>query len=161
MTEANHLFTEQELQLNAEIEQYENVLADLKAARESALKKEEGLNLYTSYLTTLEREYGLTEEDLFSRRSVQIGDWITTTLARQKKSALLNRLEKFMEDRAKQLSRKKPLQGRAQPAKALTPGVYRHPMTLETLEKKTRAPKELNFWVLEHGLDTVQNWKVN
>lgn len=161
MTEANHLFTEQEQQLNAEIEQYENVLAELKAARATALKKEEGLNLYTSYLNTLEKDYGLTEEDLFSRRSVQIGDWITTTLARQKNSALLTRLDKFMEDRAKQLSRKKPLQGRAQPAKALSPGVYRHPMTLETLEKKTRAPKELNLWVLEHGLETVQGWKVS
>ncbi|MHA7880792.1 MAG: hypothetical protein ACX931_13435 [Saccharospirillum sp.] len=161
MTEAHHLFVEQEQQINAEIEQYENVLAELKAARESALKKEEGLKLYTSYLETLKNEYNLTEEDLFSRRSVQIGDWITTTLAKQRKSALISRLEKFMEERSRQMSRKKPLQGRSLPAKDLPPGVYRHPMTFETLEKKTRAPKALHHWVVEHGLDTVESWKIN
>lgn len=83
-----------------------------------ALKKEEGFALYFSYLESLEKEYGITEEDIFSRRSVQIGDWVTTKLPRFRNSALMKRLEKFIGDRLKDQERKSPGRGRGHPRKS-------------------------------------------
>lgn len=160
MTEAMTISQIEEQKIDEQIQQYEATLAELKKAKEIALKKEEGFAMYTNYLDTLNNDYNITEEELFARRSVQVGDWITTTLSRHTNSALMKRLEKFFSEREKAQSRKKPGQNRARPAKALPPGVYRHPMSLETVEKKTRAPKELNTWVLENGMDKVLTWRL-
>lgn len=160
MTEAKSLIQAEEQKIEEQIQQYETALAELKKAKEMAMKKEEGFSLYFSYLETLEREYGITEEDIFSRRSVQIGDWITNTLPRFRNSALMKRLEKFISDRLKQQERKTIGKGRGQPAKDLPPGTYRHPMSLEKIQKKTRAPKELNNWVIENGLEKVRSWRI-
>lgn len=161
MTQTHSAVRIDTMNIDAEIQKYETELENLIRLKETALKKEAGFNAYLEYLATLEREYGITEEDLFSRRSVKIGDWITKTLVRQKKSALLKRLAGFFEEYAKKQPKRVIGKGRPQPAKALEPGVYRHPMSLETVEKKTRAPKVLNNWVLEHGLDKVQGWLVS
>ncbi|GGX65131.1 hypothetical protein [Saccharospirillum salsuginis] len=160
MTEAKALIQAEEQKIQEQIQQYEAALAELKKAKETALKKEEGFSLYFSYLETLEKEYGITEEDIFSRRSVQIGDWVTNTLPRFRNSALMKRLEKFIGDRLKQQERKTVGVGRGQPAKDLPPGTYRHPMSLEKIQKKTRAPKELNNWVIENGLEKVRSWRI-
>ncbi len=160
MTEAKALARAEEQKIEEQIQQYEAALAELKKAKELALKKEEGFSLYFSYLETLEKEYGITEADIFSRRSVQIGDWITEILPRFRSSALMKRLEKFIGDRLKNQSRPKVGKGRGQPAKDLPPGVYRHPMSLEKVQKKTRAPKELNAWVVENGLEKVRSWRI-
>lgn len=160
MTKAMTISQIEEQKIDEQIQQYEATLAELKKAKEVALKKEEGFSMYSNYLDTLANDYGISEEDLFGRRSVQVGDWITTTLSRNTNSALMKRLEKFFNDREKAKARKKPGQSRSQPAKALPPGVYRHPMSLETVEKKTRAPKELNAWVLDNGVDKVLSWRI-
>lgn len=161
MTQTHSAVRIDALNIDAEIQKYESELENLIRLKETALKKEAGFNAYMEYLATLEREYGITEEDLFSRRSVKIGDWITKTLVRQKQSALLKRLASFFEEYAKKQPKKVIGKGRPQPAKALEPGVYRHPMSLETVEKKTRAPKLLNTWILENGLEKVQSWRVS
>ena len=160
MTEAKALIQAEEQKIEEQIQQYEAALAELKKAKEMAMKKEEGFSLYFSYLETLEKEYGITEEDIFSRRSVQIGDWVTNTLPRFRNSALMKRLEKFIGDRLKQQERKTAGLGRGQPAKDLPPGTYRHPMSLEKIQKKTRSPKELNNWVIENGLEKVRSWRI-
>jgi hypothetical protein len=160
MTQTQSAVRIDSLNIDAEIQKYESELEDLIQLKETALKKEAGFNAYLEYLATLEREYGVTEEDLFSRRSVKIGDWITKTLVRQKQSALLKRLAGFFEDYVKKQPKKTVGRGRPQPAKALETGVYRHPMSLETVEKKTRAPKLLNAWIHENGLEKVQSWRV-
>lgn len=72
----------------------------------------------------------------------------------------MKRLEKFIGDRLKQQERKTVGIGRGQPAKDLPPGTYRHPMSLEKIQKKTRAPKELNNWVIENGLEKVRSWRI-
>lgn len=161
MTEAKAYTPLDDQLIDQQIQQYQAELEELKQAKAAALKKEEGFEQYFALLETLERDYQLTEEDIFNRRSVKIGDWITTHLPRLNKSALLARLEKFIGDRLKQQARKKPLAGRPQPARDLPPGQYRHPLKLETLEKKTRAPRELNQWVTENGLETVLSWKID
>jgi len=161
MTEAKAYTPIDDQLIDRQIKQYQAELEELKQAKADALKKEEGFDQYLALLETLKRDYQLTEEDIFNRRSVKIGDWITTQLPRLNKSALLARLEKFIGDRLKQQARKKPLTGRPQPARELPPGQYRHPLKLETLEKKTRAPRELNQWVTENGLETVLSWKID
>lgn len=160
MTEAKAYSPIDDQLIDQQIQQYQAELEQLKQAKALALKKEEGFDQYLQLLNTLQRDYDLTEEDIFNRRSVQIGEWITNHLPRLSKSALLIRLEKFIGDRLKQQARKKPLTGRPQPARELPPGSYRHPLKLETLEKKTRAPRQLNQWVIDNGLDTVLSWKV-
>ncbi|PTY36854.1 hypothetical protein BGP77_06085 [Saccharospirillum sp. MSK14-1] len=160
MTEAKAYTPIDDQLIDQQIQQYQAELEELKQAKAAALKKEEGFDQYLALLETLKRDYELTEEDIFNRRSVKIGDWITTDLPRLNKSALLARLEKFIGDRLKQQARKKPLTGRPQPARELPPGQYRHPLKLETLEKKTRAPRELNHWVTENGLETVLSWRI-
>lgn len=161
MTEAKSYTPIDDQMIDQQIQQYQAELDALKQAKAAALKKEEGFALYMDLLQNLQRDYELSEDDIFNRRSVQIGEWITTQLPRLNKSALLARLEKFIGERLKQQARKKPLTGRPQPARELPPGQYRHPLKLETLEKKTRAPRELNQWVIENGLETVLSWKID
>lgn len=161
MTEAKAYTPIDDQKIDQQIQQYQSELEQLKQQKAAALKKEEGFDRYIQLLDELKNDYGLVEEDIFNRRSVQIGEWITTSLPRLNKSALLSRLEKFISERLKQQARRKPAKGRPQPARELPPGQYRNPLKMETLEKKTRAPKELNEWVIENGLETVLSWKID
>lgn len=152
--------------IEEQISDLEKQLADLKTAKEQEARKRAGLDRYDAVLSTFLSETGLTEGEVFLARSEQLVTWLKAVAKQDFQPKVFEELRALFASLPKEGSRKraaaKPA-GKAKPVKGktdgLSTGLYVNPQTGESVEKKRRNPKELEQWVTQHGLSTVQGWK--
>lgn len=146
--------------IDEQIQFHEQEIQRIKDQAAAAERREEGFEAINSAVMELLDEYGISWDDFLARQSIVLGDFITG-VASTRSPDLVKRLSNHFLKEHERAQRKKYSKLQPKSAGKLEAGVYRHPLTLETCTKKTRAPKLLNEWVAENGLEKVQGWMVD
>lgn len=151
---------------------YDKQIADLRRKMEELetlknmhVKKLEGVQRFQDLVTTLVKDFGLTESELFVARSEAIVAWIKASAKdgaepplywRQLKDYFAGVVEK------EQKTTKRAGKGGGKPSSlkeaTLPTGVYRNPFSNEKVEKKRRNPRQLDQWIEEFGFTEVRSW---
>lgn len=152
-------------QIEQQIAEHQAKIEELQEQMAKAERKKQGVIAFDKALVNLAAEYEMEEEELYSARGEQIVDWLVGQLSdegapdyvRSLKARVARALKREGET-PRRTTRRATSNKPAEPK--LETGHYRNPYTNATIEKKKRNPKQLNQWVAEHGLETVQSWKI-
>lgn len=145
--------------IDEEIRFHEQEIQRIKDNLEEANRREEGFERLNDAIHEVLDEYGITWNEFLARQSIVLGDFITGE-AKQRCPDLLKRLSTHFLKEKEREARKKSSKLQPKSGAKLVAGAYRHPLTLETVVKKTRTPQQLNEWVAENGIEKVQGWLV-
>ncbi|WP_406828877.1 hypothetical protein [Microbulbifer sp. ARAS458-1] len=152
-------------QIEQQIAEHQAKIEELQEQMAKAERKKQGVIAFDKALVNLAAEYEMEEEEFFPARGEMIVDWLVGQLnnddapdyVRSLKARVARHLKREGEA-PRRATRKAASSKPAEPK--LETGHYRNPYTNATIEKKKRNPKQLNQWVAEHGLETVQSWKI-
>ncbi|MEW5249235.1 hypothetical protein [Microbulbifer sp. 2201CG32-9] len=150
-------------QIEMQIAEHQAKIEELQEQKALAEHRKAGVIAFDKALVNLAAEYKMEEEELYVARGEQIVEWLVAQLDNENAPDYVQTL-KTRVARSLKRSSETPRRKRAATAKPSEPkletGHYRNPYTGATIEKKKRNPKQLNEWIEEHGLETVQEWKI-
>lgn len=146
--------------LDKKIQEHEAKIEELRQQKEAQAKRMEGFEQYQEEVRKLFDEYGISEYDIFTARSKAIIEWVKAQGKKADKPEFYEELQAyFARVGGVKGTRKKAAKTATGPKLAI--GTYENPKTGERVEKKRRNPKPLDVWIEEHGIETVQGWKVD
>ncbi|MFG1498082.1 hypothetical protein ABMA57_15730 [Saccharospirillum sp. HFRX-1] len=146
--------------LDKKIQEHEAKIEELRKQKEAQAKRMEGFDQYQEEVRKLFDEYGISEYDIFTARSKAIIEWVKAQGKKADKPEFYEELQAyFARVGGVKGARKKAAKAATGPKLAI--GTYENPNTGERVEKKRRNPKPLDVWIEEHGIETVQGWKVD
>lgn len=145
--------------IDKQIQQHQQKIAELEQLKKDQEKKLEGLSEFDVAIKRLCNQNALSEDELYVSRSEQIEAWITGMAKEESPSSIYNNLKRHFE---KSLSRdgRKTEKKSSLPKPKLPVGEYRNPATQEKVEKIKRNPRQLDQWIEEYGFQTVRTWKI-
>ncbi|MAE20897.1 MAG: hypothetical protein CMK92_00540 [Pseudomonas sp.] len=146
--------------IEKQIRQHQQKIAELEQLKKDQEKKIEGLKEFETAIKRLCNQNALTENELYVSRSEQIEEWIKGLAKDPAPSSIYANLKRHFE---KAISRdgKKGEKKSSLPKPKLAVGTYRNPATQEKVEKIKRNPRQLDQWIEEYGFQTVRTWKID
>lgn len=146
--------------IDKQIEDYKARIQSLEAERAAQAKKIEGFDAFEAAIAKVSADYGVSRDELYMSKGDELVEWVKSMSKLAHRPDAYNDLKSYF---ARVIGREGNAPKKAA-AKSTGPklevGSYRNPHTGETLEKIKRNPKDLDNWISEYGLDTVQSWKL-
>lgn len=143
--------------LDEQIKLYEKKIKALKESQKEQEKKFETIDELNDYIARFCEKKDIGLEYVYASQASSIEKWIKSLAKNNADSRFYLNLKKHFQSSAAtsaKAKRKPSLKPR------LEIGVYQHPQNKEKIEKIKRNPKQLDNWIEEYGLDTVQAWKL-
>ncbi|WLD56922.1 DNA binding protein [Salinispirillum sp. LH 10-3-1] len=146
--------------IDKQIEDYKARIEALEAERKAQAKKIEGFDAFEAAIQKVSAEFHVSREELYLSKGDELLEWVKSLSKHSNRPEVYNDLKSYF---ARVIARegtasKKPAAKSTGPK--LEVGSYRNPHSGETVEKIKRNPRELDSWISEYGLDTVQSWKL-
>lgn len=146
--------------IDKQISDYKARIEALEAERQAQSKKIEGFKAFEAAIAKVTADYSVTREELYLSKGDELLEWVKSLSKHSNRPEVYNDLKSYF---ARVIGREGNTPKKAA-AKATGPklevGSYRNPHSGETVEKIKRNPRELDSWIREYGLDTVQSWKL-
>lgn len=143
--------------IDKQIEQHQLKIQELEQLKKDHEKKLEGVKEFNDEILRLCGEKSLSESELYASRSEQIEAWLLDMSRQDAPSSIYANLKKHFERVSTRGGKKEKKPAVDKPKLAV--GKYRNPETSELVEKIKRNPRQLDEWIRDFGLETVQSWK--
>lgn len=142
--------------LDEQIKLYEKKIKELKLSKKEQEKKLETIEELNNYIARFCEKKDINLEDVYASQTSDIEKWIKSLAKNNADSRFYLNLKKHFQS---SVSTSNKVKKKISSKPRLEIGVYEHPQTKEKVEKIKRNPKQLDDWIEEYGLDTVQTWK--